>query len=74
MYENVTNDITTATTKLVIVPTPMVKNEVPANDNVTSADLKEQNNQLVNNTSSVLVPNEKNSTKKENESIKDGRK
>lgn len=75
MYENITNDITTTTTKLVIVPTPIAKND-SASDNVTSpnVDSKEQNYQLVKNTSNIVVPQEEDSRKKENASYKDGRK
>lgn len=76
MYENITNDITTSTTKLVIVPTPTAENNVPANGNVTSSnmDLKEQSEKIVNNTASDNKPQEQNSRKKEKENIKDGRK
>lgn len=71
MYESDLNDTTTTTTKLVIVPTPVSKNET-VNTTSSNVDLKEQSYQLGNNTSNVVVPQEDNSGKKEN--YKDGRK
>lgn len=67
MYENITDDITTSTTKLAIVPTPIVKSDAVVNSSVTESitDSMEQNNQtMIGNSSMNLLP-EKSSRKKE---------
>lgn len=77
MYENITDDITTATTKLVIMPTPIVKNDAASNDSVTASnmDLTEQNNPLtMNHEPTVITPQEKSSRKKESVSSEDRRR
>lgn len=79
VYENNTDDITTATTKLTIVPTSIVKIEGDVKDSVTEStpDLKEQdnlNNQMVITNTSANVTLEKTSRKKEGENIVGGRK
>lgn len=76
VYENITDDITTSTTKLVIVPTPMVKSDAAANDNSTVASmvLKELNSQLAMNDSSVITLQEKSPRKKESGSSEERKK
>lgn len=76
VYENITDDITTSTTKLVIVPTPIVKSDAANNDSVAASNLNlmEQNKPSTMNLSSVSTTQEKSSRKKESGSIEDRRK
>lgn len=70
VYENVTNDITTATTKLVAVPTQSAKIEVADKENVTTP-MQDMKDQFLTNNSSVPVTQEKNSRKKQDDSNRD---
>lgn len=75
VYENITNDITTATTKLAIVPTPIVKNDADPKETSTESIVESKilnSNMMVNNTT-ANEPQGKSSRKKESGNIKDSR-
>ncbi|XP_037029762.1 uncharacterized protein LOC119069732 [Bradysia coprophila] len=68
VYENVTNDITTETTKLALVPTTIAKIEAVGKDNVTESSLESMkpNDDTITNNSTVDLSQEKNARKNEN--------
>lgn len=89
MYENITDDITTSTTKLAIVPTQIVNtnNDVAtANVSITESSITsmEQSTEMTSNTTrknekttskpSVLITQEKTSRKKESGTSEAGKK
>lgn len=68
VYENVTDDITTTTTKLVLVPTTIAKVEAVGKGNETesSAEVIKPNDAMVKTNSTVVAPQEKNARNNEN--------
>lgn len=74
VYENITDDITTSTTKLVIVPTPIVKSDAAANDSVTESNIDSKEQNEMTSKPPVIVTLEKSSRKKESGISEAGRK
>ncbi|KAJ6635750.1 hypothetical protein Bhyg_14336 [Pseudolycoriella hygida] len=79
VYENITNDVTTSPTKLVIVPTPITKRDEPVttsphilNSNATSSTSTKDRNTM--NSSVTPTSHEKSSRKKEKGNNEEGRK